>query len=598
MSKKNSRTNLKQDNPNLMYLLPIAFIITFVPLIVYLKVVKLTPIEMKNWYGESTYADFFNYFKSQWLIAGSVLAVLSFITYSLLNKLQLKKSFIYIPVLTYAALIVLSTIFSEYPEVAVGGFVARYEGMYTLLCYLALFLITFNLVKSERQIKFLLGALLISSFIVGLIGFLQFLGYDIFRTSFGKQLILPKAYSHIAENIQFRFPESNVYSTLVNPNFVGSYMVLLIPISFAAFVYFKNVYLKISAALLTVILAVSLFGSRSRAGLVGLVVVLILGLVFFRRTIFRHKLISIISVVGIIVLFLGMNYALNGVLIDRLVSEFTQINGSDAQFFDLQDIVFEDNSVSIISSTETLVIKNENRKLFLYDEKGNKLDIDWKKGENTDIITIKDPKYKDYVLNIVGNILVVKQKETRIEFRANRYSYDLIGINGDETKEIEKAEAIGFEGKERLGSARGYIWSRTLPMIKKAPILGYGPDIFAIAFPQNDYIGKIRAYGTSQMIVDKPHNMYLQIAVNTGVLSLLAFLALCGFYAIQSIRLYLKNMDNSLTCLAGVGIFLGICGYMIAALFNDSVIAVAPIFWVLLGLGSVCNRCVLADGNH
>lgn len=598
MPKKKSRIDIKQDNPSLLYIFPIAFVLSVVPIIVFMKVMELTPIEIQNWYGEPYYADFFNYYKTQWFLISTVLAAIIFSIYALVHKVQLRKSFLYIPVLTYAGLIILSTAFSQYPEVALRGFVARYEGMYTLLCYLAIFLITFNFVKNEKQIKFLLGALLLSSLVIGLIGFFQLIGLDIFRTEFGKQLILPKAYSHMTDNIQFRFAESNVFSTLSNPNFVGSYMVLLIPIAFTAFVYFKKAYIKIGAALLTVILAVNLFGSRSRAGLVGLVVVLILGLVFFRRTIFRHKLISIISVVGIIVLFLGMNYALNGVLIDRLVSEFTQINGSDAQFFDLQDIVFEDNSVSIISSTETLVIKNENRKLFLYDEKGNKLDIDWKKGEDTDIITIKDPKYKDYVLNIVGNILVVKQKETRIEFRANRYSYDLIGINGDETKEIEKAEAIGFEGKERLGSARGYIWSRTLPMIKKAPILGYGPDIFAIAFPQNDYIGKIRAYGTAQMIVDKPHNMYLQIAVNTGFLSLLAFLTLSGFYAIQSIRLYLKNIDNSLTCLAGVGIFLGICGYMIAALFNDSVIAVAPIFWVLLGLGSVCNRCVLADGNH
>lgn len=592
MSKKKNRINIKQDNPSLFYILPIAFIISVVPLIVFMKVVELTPIEIDNWYGEPTYADFFTYYKSQWLIVGTIFAVLFFIIYSLIHKLQLKKSFMYIPALTYAGFVILSTVFSGHKEVALRGFVARYEGMYALLCYVALFIITINLVKGEKQIKFLLGALLISSFIIGLIGLFQFLGYDIFRTDFGKQLILPKKFSHIAESLQFRFAESTVFSTFSNPNYIGSYMSILIPIAFTAFVYFKKMYLKIGAALLTIILVVSLFGSRSRAGLIGLIVSVAIGLVLFRKTIFKRKLISIISILTVLILFFGVNYALDGVLIDRIVSEFTQNTGDEVQFFDLQDIVFDDNAVSIISSTETLVIKNEDRQMLLYDEEGNELDYDWKKDENINRITFKDPKYKDYVLDIKGDILIVNQKQAKIEFRANRYSYDLIGINGDETNYIEKPESFGFKGRERLGSARGYIWSRTLPMVKNALFLGNGPDTFAIEFPQNDYIGKIRAYGTSQMLVDKPHNMYLQIAVNTGFVSLLAVLVLCGYYAIQSIKLYIKNLDNSLTCLAGVGIFLGICGYMATSIANDSVVAIAPIFWVLLGLGFVCNSLV------
>lgn len=597
MPKKKSRIDIKQDNPSLLYIFPIAFVLSVVPIIVFMKVMELTPIEIQNWYGEPYYADFFNYYKTQWFLISTVLAAIIFSIYALVHKVQLRKSFLYIPVLTYAGLIILSTAFSQYPEVALRGFVARYEGMYTLLCYLAIFLITFNFVKNEKQIKFLLGALLLSSLVIGLIGFFQLIGLDIFRTEFGKQLILPKAYSHMTDNIQFRFAESNVFSTLSNPNFVGSYMVLLIPIAFTAFVYFKKAYIKIGAALLTVILAVNLFGSRSRAGLVSFIVIVILGLIFFRRTIFKHKIISIISAVIILVLFIGVNYALDGILIDRIASEFTQISGDEVQFFDLQDIKFDKNTVSVVCSTESLKLKIENDRINFYDDKDNLLEYSMKEG-NPDRITFKNEEYRNYIIEIAGNVITVKQKQAEFKLKINKEDFEFIGINGDETKFMSKPESIGFAGKERLGSARGYIWSRTLPMIKNSPILGYGPDIFAIAFPQNDYIGKIRAYGTAQMIVDKPHNMYLQIAVNTGFLSLLAFLTLSGFYAIQSIRLYLKNIDNSLTCLAGVGIFLGICGYMIAALFNDSVIAVAPIFWVLLGLGSVCNRCVLADGNH
>ncbi|HHX61128.1 MAG TPA: hypothetical protein GX707_10515 [Epulopiscium sp.] len=34
-----------------------------------------------------------------------------------------------------------------------------------------------------------------------------------------------------------------------------------------------------------------------------------------------------------------------------------------------------------------------------------------------------------------------------------------------------------------------------------------------------------------------------------------------------------------------IGIFAAICGYLIAGLFNDSVVSVAPVFWILWGLG-------------
>ena len=95
--KKKYNAGLKYENPSLFYLLPIAFIISVVPLIVYMKVVELTPIEIKNWYGEQYYTDFFSYYKSQWLIAGTVFAVFFFIVYSLVHKFQVKKSFAYIP---------------------------------------------------------------------------------------------------------------------------------------------------------------------------------------------------------------------------------------------------------------------------------------------------------------------------------------------------------------------------------------------------------------------------------------------------------------------------------------------------------------------
>jgi hypothetical protein len=390
--------------------------------------------------------------------------------------------------------------------------------------------------------------------------------------------------------VNFRFEDTYVYSTLQNPNYVGSYTALLIPVAFAFMAFSKKIYFKTGGAVLAGLLLLNLFGSRSRAGLVGLGVTVVLAVILFRKTIFKRKLLVSAIVAGMLVLFFGADYALKGTLVKRVVSEFSILLSDEVEFFDLQDITFNDNKVSIISSTETLTIENRDNLLFFTDTEGKKLEPVMKEADGKTNISFADSAYKDYSITIKGNTVTVNQQGVSFQLKGETDGFKFKGDKGELIDNIIKPASLGFSGKERLGSARGYIWSRILPLLKKALFFGYGPDTFIIEFPQYDYIGKIRAYGIPHMIVDKPHNMFLQIAMGTGVLSLLSVLVLFGFYIIQSLKLYLKNIDNkSLTAVAGAGIFLGICGYLGAAFFNDSIVAIAPVFWVLLGLGFVCN---------
>jgi len=588
MSKKSKKLN--QENPSNISLLPVAFIISIVPLIVFMKVIPLSDVEAQNWLGENTYLDFFNYYKSQWLIIGTVFALMFFFAYSIIRKFNIEKSFIYIPTAIYAVLIILSTVASKNIRIALTGFVDHYEGMIVLLCYLALMMIVYNLVKTESQITFLLTAFLLSAAVLGIIGFLEFANMDILKTDIGKYLILPKKYHHLAKDISPGFDNTYVNSTLSNPNYIGSYTAIAIPLALAAFLYLKKPYQKIGSALLFGILAVVLFGSRSRAGLVGLLVCIFIGIVLYRKVIFKRKLLVLSIVIGLSALFFGVDYALNGLFTSRIVSEFKQLTSEEIEFFDLQDIRFNDNTAAIVSSTETLNIENRDNYLFFYDTEGNRLIPDMEQTEDSTLITFSEPLYKDYSLIIKGGVVTIKQKEVEFNIIWSDNKFSFLGMDNEYIDNIEKAESIGFYGKERLGSARGYIWSRVIPMLKKTIFIGHGPDVFPLEFPQDDYIGKIRAYGTAYVIVDKPHNMYLQIAVNTGLLSLLAVLILFGTYIIQSLKLYIKNIEESFVSITGACIFMAICAYLTVGLFNDSTVGTSPVFWVFLGLGFACNK--------
>lgn len=177
-----------------------------------------------------------------------------------------------------------------------------------------------------------------------------------------------------------------------------------------------------------------------------------------------------------------------------------------------------------------------------------------------------------------------------IEFVKHGGKIQVVGYNGMIT-DIEHPETFGFKGRESFASGRGYIWSRALPLLKKAVFLGYGPDTFTYIFPQNDIAGKLN-YGAIWVIIGKPHNWYLQIALGSGILSLAFLICFIVWFIIKSMKLlaahthWQNSGGNSEKRVILCAILSAVIGYLITGVFNDSVVAVSPIFWMTLGFGT------------
>ena len=127
------------------------------------------------------------------------------------------------------------------------------------------------------------------------------------------------------------------------------------------------------------------------------------------------------------------------------------------------------------------------------------------------------------------------------------------------------------------GSGRLKIWEITWLVIKDHPFLGTGPENLKTVI-HAEHKKEINAYyrvkGTS---VDKAHNEFLHIASVTGIPSLIIYLSMLVVIFIQNGKfLFRENMKTLL--------LLTIMAYLVQAFFNISVIAVAPIYWILLGL--------------
>lgn len=107
---------------------------------------------------------------------------------------------------------------------------------------------------------------------------------------------------------------------------------------------------------------------------------------------------------------------------------------------------------------------------------------------------------------------------------------------------------------------RFIIWQGGWEAFVQRPILGYGQENFQLAFTKFD------AYH-----VDNAHNIFLEIAVSSGIVGLVLFLALFGKAFFQ----------------ASLPIKMSLLAFLIVAQFNPLSIAQIALFWLLLGLGDV-----------
>jgi hypothetical protein len=250
-----------------------------------------------------------------------------------------------------------------------------------------------------------------------------------------------------------------------------------------------------------------------------------------------------------------------------------------------------------------LAIVNQDGTLSVADATGRPLEVLVDAATNR--VSIADERFSGFeLLNGTLNgrpAIVVRQRLFQMRFLLTSGGFEYVS-EGGRSLPLSQVDAWGGKGHEDAASARIYIWSRAIPLLRNTLVVGYGPDTFAAAFPQHDFTGKYLAYGTSEMLVDKPHNIYLQTGLNTGVLSLAALVGVFLSYAMTSFRVFWSPFRREESWLIGLGCFTGIVGYLGAGLFNDSVVSVAPVFWVMLGAGMRANalwalRDTSASGN-
>ncbi len=544
------------------------------------------------------------------VIAVVMLALAFFCCLYLFRGIE-KRSLVYVGAsVVYVIMTLASALGSPYGDVAFYGIYDRAEGFFTLACYFVMFLFTMYAFKKTQNFSCIVLALMICTAVNLVIGLFQYFGDNLLNYEWFRNIVMD---SNIKDSLNVNTDvteqRQQMYGALYHYNYMGSFAGMIVPLfTVLAFTSKKLVY-RIVTAIFAVISIFMLLAGEARSGFVAVAVAAVVGIIVFARVLIRRWKITVSVFAAALVAVVGINFATDNSVFDRIPSLLEDIGSliTPAQQTDLfaslpvREITHNKNgSVSFTTQTDvlTLTFDSESKEYVFTDSHGEVLPVE----KTQDGITIADDDfdglnfdffssdeelgYSDFVFLWFNNnddsalsFYLFKEDDLHmIDPETGRRAYPI------------NAESIGFEGKEKIGSSRGYIWSRTLPLLSKCIITGYGPDTFAFVFPQNDYLAKYYAYSEGfNITVDKPHNLYLQIFFSSGLIALVAFLTICVFYLVDCFRLYaLKKTYRSEQCF-GISVMLAVAGYLGAGVFNDSAVSVAPVFWILLGTGAALN---------
>ncbi|MCR4992268.1 MAG: O-antigen ligase family protein [Lachnospiraceae bacterium] len=591
------------------YILPLLFILGILPLIVRLKIVK-TNMEGFGFYSiaEKT-EDIFLYYKSIFFITTCSIMLVLIIAQAFVRHRELKATKLFIPLAAYAFLAFLSAVFSEYASFSFTGIVDHFESVWVLLGYALCVYYAFLFVSETKDVEILMSVFFLGTVLMLLIGLSQAFSQDIFRSGLGRWLILPKEfYDNPKAQLEFEFPLGRVYLTLFNPNYVGSYVSLISPVFLMLAFAKKKVWLAVVNIIVYIGLLLCILGSGSRAGFIGVAFSLILLVLVFNKKLVKfipEALIVIVLIVGVVYTF--NNYS-NGQLLSRakqaMEIEKTEHNLKAIETNDdnvvihyldhelrLSVYIRDDGNVEVEALDENGKATNENGEL-IYSVALNP------DAENTYDFTTTDERFSNisfqFTLFQGAPVLYVNIDRKNWTFIYDGTTYYYVNLKGRAVK-MNNAEYVeGLSNYGRAFSGRGFIWSRTLPLLKKYILLGSGPDTFTLTFPNDDYVAMYNG-GYENILMTKPHNMYLQIAVQTGVLSLICFLVFYIWYFITSFKLYVRADRTKSIVMVGIGILCGTFGYMIGGIINDSMIVIAPLYWVLIGIGLAINSMIKRD---
>ncbi|TAK34996.1 MAG: tetratricopeptide repeat protein [Chloroflexota bacterium] len=390
----------------------------------------------------------------------TIVALLALVAVALAKgKVVLGRTMLDVPILAYLAVLVVTTIQSISPTNSLNGEYSRYDGLYTIVNYVLLYLLAAHALR--RHVFTAVSVMALTALVIAL---------EVFAEHLSVAAVLDTA----------KYFDGRPASFLGNPDFLGAYLTLATPIALGLFLASARRSARIVWAIVFVVLVAALALSFTRAAWLGFLAGLPIFLIEWR--ILAKRVFWLLA----IVVALALSLALLGVL-------------------------------PLFPRAETVATQHT--------------------------APAAEPSRARSILERAAS-----------------------------TRDISSGTA----------AVRLQIWESALPLVAENPILGTGPNTFRAVIDKHI----IPAYAAGEgrdHDPDRAHNNYLQLAVTTGLLGLIAYLVVLGAFGLMMWR-WLRREARPRARMLGVAILSAWFGYLAQDFFFFGVIGTASQWWLLMGL--------------
>lgn len=459
----------------------------------------------------------------------------------------------------YTVCTIMSYILAQYKSLALSGGVNSFEGTYILLSYVILFLAGR---KAFSQKLFRYAALIQTAILCVL-------------------MVIENMYMPVTEIILGRTADAGYGNrlslTFYNPSYCAAYIIILITI--CLYFFYKAVSWQ-ERILWCSCFLINLAGcilTKSTAALYIATVEIILSMVIMcvhdkKPICIGMFLIGMMIISGIV--------SMSGTDITELIKS-TSVNETTAvhtpDYYKIEDIRLEDGKVFIQGADNGLCCYINDLGAINFVSDDEKI-IDISVLDNVMHFPEEYHGLSAYIENNALNIDAGYKGKIRFLIRNNEFVP--MAIDGTVIKDISSSASVKTCGFDKIITGRGYIWRNSIPILKNTVIFGHGAGTFEMYFKQFDYVGLLNSQGNVDLVIDKPHSWYIQMACSQGVLC-------CATVAVGMILLIIRIIKDCIvkkTAADWLYAVMLITGFGVYELITDSSITVNPVFVTMLGV--------------
>lgn len=599
------------------------------PYISYMHEQPLTELTAKYFSSSSgSITDWFLFQKEFCLVIAAALLGLIFLTEEFFlekgwKDIPLRKKNLRLPLIltgVYALLLIISGIMAEHKELVMMGIVKHYEGLLGTLGYLVLFLAAMNYFCDTKSLERFGMAMMLCSLAAGIFAVMEYKGHPLQETDFMAHLMAPADQYELASSL--RSTSSNVHITFYNSNYFGSFCGLMFPLTAGMALGSKNIVKKALGLVAAAGLVLGAILSNSSGGLYavaggGVLLLLVYAVYWCRGMISRiPALVALLcaAAVGIS----GLSYmvrtnddlakrvdeVVNNGDADKLTMEQKREKWAKTRFVlsdirqDGSSLVLDDYSGNTVT-VECYQTQSGIDAVRFYDTAGEKLETHM----NDDMyFCFDDERYKfcKFKFSSTDKLYIDLNYKTKLVFQYEdgkfkpyvHSLYIMEDINSYRGPELFRRDLSAFTG-------RSMIWGNTISFLDECIFIGKGCGNYICAYPQYDYVSLLEVYQTPAMVINKPHNWYLGVAVDSGIVSLLALLALLGVFLVKGFKTVVLHPVKDRFMHLRLGIYISVIAFMVVGMVNDSYVCVSPLFWFIFGVGWYAvsgNKVIKTDG--